>query len=129
MTPACSLRLPAAKAAKAETVKFRGRGGTEVRRYENRLSAEFSAERVISRLQPRERLTPAPPYHRKKNEKSYEKATHHRVGGEGDSSRAHGIPDGDWNHLVYGLWTVLKITPDSDVSQGRFSPSPPATVS
>ena len=48
MTPACSLRLPAAKAAKAETDKFRGRGGTEVRRYENRLSAEFSAERVIS---------------------------------------------------------------------------------
>ena len=45
MTPACSLRLPAAK---AEMDKFRGHEGTEVRRYENRLSAEFSAYRVIS---------------------------------------------------------------------------------
>ena len=45
MTPACSLRLPAAK---AEMDKFRGRGGAGVRRYENRLSAEFSAERVTS---------------------------------------------------------------------------------
>ena len=53
MTPACSLRLPAAKAAKAEMADDRGRGGAGVRRYENRLSAEglcaeFSAERVTS---------------------------------------------------------------------------------
>ena len=48
-------------------------GGAGVRRYENRLSAEFSAERVISRLQPRERLTPAPPYHRKKTKNRMKK--------------------------------------------------------
>ena len=25
------------------------------------------------------------------------------AGGEGGSSRAHGIPDGNWHHLVYGV--------------------------
>ena len=40
MTPACSLRLPAAKAAKAEMADDRGRGGAGVR--------SFSAYRVIS---------------------------------------------------------------------------------
>ena len=43
MTPACSLRLPAAKAAKAEMADDRGRGGAGVRRYENSLRAEDSA--------------------------------------------------------------------------------------
>ena len=63
MTPACSLRLPAAKAAKAVT------------------------------------------------DKAYEEATYYRVGGEGDSSRAHSLPDGHRHHLVHGLRTVLKETP------------------
>ena len=38
----------------------------------------------------------------KKKGGDYEKATHHRAGGEGLSSRAHSIFDGHRHHLVYG---------------------------
>ena len=44
----------------------------------------------------------------KKKGGDYEEAKDHRAGGEGDSSRAHGIPDGDRNH-EFGKRTVLKI--------------------
>ena len=47
MTPACSLRLPAAKAAKAEMDKFSRSEECGVWS-EITLSAEFSAERVTS---------------------------------------------------------------------------------
>ena len=37
----------------------------------------------------------------------YEKA--YRWGsGEGDSSHPHGLPDGDYDYVVYGTGTVLK---------------------
>jgi len=45
----------------------------------------------------------------KKKGGDYEEAKDHRASGEGDSSRAHGIPDGDRNHELYGKRTVLKI--------------------
>jgi hypothetical protein len=38
-----------------------------------------------------------------------EEAKDHRAGGEGDSSRTHGIPDGDWYHELYGKRTVLRL--------------------
>ena len=33
---------------------------------------------------------------------AYEETTNHRVGGEGSSSRAHGLPDGHQHHVVLG---------------------------
>jgi hypothetical protein len=39
---------------------------------------------------------------------SYEETENCGVGGEGDSSCAHGIPDGNLNHELHGTWTVLK---------------------
>ena len=45
----------------------------------------------------------------KKKGGNYEKATDHRAGGEGDSSRAHGIPHGTGNNQLHGTRTVLKI--------------------
>ena len=44
----------------------------------------------------------------KKKGGDYEEATDHRAGGEGDSSRAHGIPDGTGNNQLHGTRTVLK---------------------
>ena len=38
----------------------------------------------------------------KKKGGDYEEAKDHRAGGEGSSSRAHGIPDGHRHHLVHG---------------------------
>ena len=45
----------------------------------------------------------------KKKGGDYEEAKDHRAGGEGSSSHAYGIPDGDRNHELYGKRTVLKI--------------------
>ena len=45
----------------------------------------------------------------KKKGGDYEEAKDHRAGGEGSSSRAHGIPDGTGNHQLHGTRTVLKI--------------------
>ena len=39
----------------------------------------------------------------------YEEAESDRAGGEGDSSRAHGISDGDRNDQLFGQRTVLKV--------------------
>jgi hypothetical protein len=44
----------------------------------------------------------------KKKGGDYEEAKDHRAGGEGDSSRAHGIPDGTGNNQLHGTRTVLK---------------------
>ena len=38
---------------------------------------------------------------------SYEETENCGVGGEGDSSRAHGISDGNLNYKLHGTWTVL----------------------
>ena len=35
----------------------------------------------------------------------YEETENCGAGGEGDSSRAHSIPDGTWHHLVHGART------------------------
>ena len=45
----------------------------------------------------------------KKKGGDYEETKDHRAGGEGVSSRAHGIPDGTGNHQLHGTRTVLKI--------------------
>ena len=63
----------------------------------------------------------------KKKGGDYEETKDHRAGGEGDSSRAHGIPDGTGNNQLHGSRPVLiraeghsVIAPDSDcMSQGR----------
>jgi hypothetical protein len=39
------------------------------------------------------------------------------VAGEGDSSRAHGVFDGDWDYELYGQGTVL--TPSGSPCRGR----------
>ena len=39
----------------------------------------------------------------------HEEAKNFGVGGEGDSSRAHGISDGDWDDQLLGLWTYILI--------------------
>jgi len=44
-----------------------------------------------------------------KEKTNHEKAKDHRAGGEGDSSRAHSIPDGTGNHQLHGTRTILKI--------------------
>jgi hypothetical protein len=45
---------------------------------------------------------------KEKRRLNHEEAESDRAGGEGDSSRAHGIPHGDWYNELYGLWAVLK---------------------
>ena len=40
-------------------------------------------------------------------ELAYDEAKDYWVGGEDDSSRAHGVPDGDYNDELYGTRTVL----------------------
>jgi hypothetical protein len=45
----------------------------------------------------------------KKKGGDYEEAKDHRAGGEGSSSRAHGIADGTGNHQLHGTRTILKI--------------------
>jgi hypothetical protein len=40
-------------------------------------------------------------------ELAYDEAKDYRVGGEDDSSRAHGVPDGDYDDELYGTRTVL----------------------
>jgi len=43
----------------------------------------------------------------KKRELAYDEAKDYRVGGEDDSSRAHSVPDGDYDDQLYGKRTVL----------------------
>ena len=45
----------------------------------------------------------------KKKGGDYEEAKDHRAGGEGSSSRAHGIPYGNRYDQLYGIWTVLRL--------------------
>ena len=48
-----------------------------------------------------------------------EETTYHRVGGEGDSSRAHGIPDGDWDDELWDMGHSIKSPLTQIMSQGR----------
>ena len=54
------------------------------------------------------------PWQKLKSE--YEEAESNRAGGEGDSSRAYGIPDGTGNYQLHGSRTVLN---DKRVCQNR----------
>ena len=56
-------------------------------------------------------------------ESEYEEATNHRAGGEGHSSRPHGLPHGTGHHLVHGLrpndaLTLIKPSERTDSNVG-----------
>ena len=56
-------------------------------------------------------------------ESEYEEATNHRAGGEGHSSRPHGLPHGTGHHLVHGLrpndaLTLIKPSKRTDSNVG-----------
>ena len=64
------------------------------------LSALDSDAGVISFLIP-------PSSFLEKEKTNHEEAKNHRAGGEGDSSRAHGIPHGTGNNQLHGQRPVL----------------------
>ena len=66
------------------------------------LSALYSDAGVISFLIP-------PSSFLEKEKTNHEEATDHRAGGEGDSSRAHGIPDGTGNDQLHGILPQLAV--------------------
>ena len=66
------------------------------------LSALYSDAGVISFLIP-------PSSFLEKEKTNHEEAKDHRAGGEGDSSRAHGIPHGTGDDQLHGKRTVLRV--------------------
>jgi hypothetical protein len=56
---------------------------------------------------------------------SYEETESDRAGGEGDSSRAHGIPDGHQYDIVYGLWPILRALESVEKRHSGKTTTPP----